>query len=53
MTEETEKWKNVTIAAYIGCIALGIYTLSGEEHHGGGERPVSFTRPNVGKVHYK
>ena len=52
MTEETEKWKNVTIAAYIGCIAMGIYTLSGEEHHGG-EQPVSFSQPDLNKVHFK
>lgn len=33
--EETHKWRSVTIAAYIMCIGMGIYTLANEEHHGG------------------
>ncbi|CAK9218232.1 unnamed protein product [Sphagnum tenellum] len=36
--EETLKWRNITVAAYIACIALGIYTFAGEEHHEASER---------------
>jgi hypothetical protein len=38
--EETLKWRNITVAAYIACIALGIYTFAGEEHHEASERQV-------------
>lgn len=38
--EETQKWRSVTIAAYIMCIGMGAYTLSHEEHHES-ENPVS------------
>ncbi|KAG0575351.1 hypothetical protein KC19_VG338800 [Ceratodon purpureus] len=33
--EETQKWRSITIAAYIMCMSMGIYTLANEEHHGG------------------
>ncbi len=41
IAEETLKWRNITVAAYIACIALGIYTFAGEEHHEASERQVS------------
>jgi uncharacterized membrane protein YjjB (DUF3815 family) len=30
--EETLKWRNITVAAYIACIALGVYTFAGAAH---------------------
>jgi hypothetical protein len=41
IAEETLKWRNITVAAYIACIALGIYTFAGEEHHEASERQVN------------
>lgn len=41
--EETFKWRNVTIAATIGCIGMVFNTFSGEEHHHPEERPVRNT----------
>jgi len=31
--DETHKWRSVTIAAYILCITLGVYTFANEEHN--------------------
>jgi len=37
--EETFKWRNITIAATIGCVGMIFNTFSGEEHHHPEERP--------------
>lgn len=46
--EETYKWRNITVAAYLACIGLGIYTLSGEEPHGS-EQPVCCIFCHIGE----
>lgn len=38
--EETYKWRNITIAATVGCVGMIFNTFSGEEHHEPHERPV-------------
>ncbi|XP_024393108.1 cytochrome c oxidase subunit 6a, mitochondrial [Physcomitrium patens] len=37
--EETFQWRNITIAAVMGCMGTVFNTFSGEEHHHPEDRP--------------